>query len=161
MNDRDIFADAYVEQVLIEIGDHCGIAEDCDPDCNGGHHPVELTMYDLHPDTLVRLRTDAWEFFDAHAADLALYPGEHYYAPDQWAQRGGQLFWMDRSGHGVGFGDWYVHPMPDNVRDAQKRLMDACRTEGGRDMFRCTCGKITHGESWGEIQRRNAGARAS
>lgn len=161
MSDRDIFTDSYVEHALYEIADHCGIAEDCDPDCNGEHDPAPLTVDDLHPDTLERLRTDAQEFFDAHAADLALYPGEHSYGPEQWAQRGGQLFWMDRSGHGVGFGDWYVHPMPDSVRDARKRLMDACRTEGERDMFRGTDDLIHHGKSWGEMQRERDTVRTS
>jgi len=154
---RATFTEAYVARAVEEIADHCGIAADCNGDCNGDHPPVSLTLSDLHPDTLERLRLDAREFFDAHAADLALYPGEYGYDPDQWAQRGGELFWMDRSGHGVGFGDWYTSGGLDaDVHAARGRLMAACRAEGERDMFMSTDGKITHGKSWGEHQRERA-----
>jgi hypothetical protein len=155
-SEQSVFADAYVSTALADVADQCGIAADCDGECNGGHLPVGLTVDDLDPGTLERLRLDAREFFGAHAADLALYPGEHRYTPDQWAERGGELFWMDRSGHGTGFGDWHVYPMPDDVAAARGRLMETCRTEGERELFPGLDGKITHGKSWGEIQRERA-----
>jgi hypothetical protein len=156
---RETFTGAYVDRALLEIADHCGIAAECNGGCDGDHEPVSLTRDDLRADTLERLEADAREFFDAHAADLALYPGEYGYDPDQWAERGGELFWMDRSGHGVGFGDWYTSGGLDaDTHAARERLMNACRDEGERDMFMDVDGKITHGKSWGEHQRERSGS---
>jgi hypothetical protein len=160
---RTVFVTAYVTTALYEIGDHCGIAADCDGDCNGDHQPVQLTRDHLSEETCAVLERDAGEFFDAHAADLALYPGEHGYDPDQWAERGGYRFWMERSGHGVGFFDWYVSDGRDKeseaaVYAARERLSAAAHAEGERDMFMDADGMITHGKSWGEHQRERNGS---
>lgn len=155
---RQVFTDAYVSTALEDVADQCGIPVDCGEDCNGGHAGGTLSTSDLASATLERLERDAREFFDAHTSDLAMFPGDHWYGPDQWAERGGHFFWLTRSGSGSGFGDWYENGRavqdPDMI-EARDRLAAACRTEGERDLYRGTDDKIHHGKSWGEIQRVN------
>lgn len=156
---RETFTGSYIETALMDTGDRCGVAVDCDQDCNGGHADVGLSLSDLHPDTLRVLTEDAQTFFDAHAADLAKFPGNHRYTPDDWAEVGGYYFWMSRAGHGTGFLDWYTPGGLDaETSAARDRLAAACRTEGERDLFYSTDGKITHGKSWGEHQRERNGS---
>ena len=158
---RDAFTEAYVNAAILDTADRCGIAEDCGEDCNGSHAPIALAVSDLSPATLERLETDAGEFFDAHMSDLALFPGDHFHGADQWAETGGANFWWTRAGHGSGFGDWYEqgrHPQDAEMIAARDRLSTAAGTEGERDLFRGTDDKITHGKSWGEIQRERNGS---
>ena len=155
---RDTFTEAYVNAAIMDAADRCGIAEDCGEDCNGSHTPVTLTVGNLASATLEQLQADAREFFDAHVSDLALYPGDHFRAADEWPSVGGYYFWMTRSGHGVGFGDWYTPDMSGDAKAARERLRAACREHGERDLFQGTDGKIHHGISWGEIQAGRNGS---
>lgn len=154
---RVIFILAYVSTALEDVSGQCGMIVDCDEDCPGGHSPDRsLTRDDLSDETRMVLERDAGTFFDLHAADLALFPGDHAFQPDEWAQRTGYQLWMSRAGHGTGFEDWYQSGRavqdPD-MEAARERLSAAARTEGERDLFMGTDDKITHGKSWGEIQR--------
>lgn len=155
---REIFTAAYVSTALEDVADSCSVrVEDCGEDCNGSHDgPTVITREDVQPMTLARLELDAREFFNEHAGDLAMWPGDHRDDSDAWPARTGAQFWMSRSGSGSGFIDWYengAHPQDPAMIGARDRLSAAASAEGERDLFRDTDNKISHGVSWGELQR--------
>jgi hypothetical protein len=159
---REEFTRSYIETALSDVSNSCSLqVEDCGEECPGDHSDVIVTAEELSPETLDRLTRDAGNFFGTHAPDLARYPGDYRYTPDDWPEMGGYYFWRGRAGHGTGFGDWYETGRGAQDLDmvaARERLMEACRTEGERELYRGDDGKIHHGKSWGEIQRERNGS---
>lgn len=152
---RETFIESYITAALDDISDSCTVTlEECPEDCNGSHGRGYVTRGDLSTGTLDRLTRDAGNFFGVHAPDLARYPGDHNRTPDEWPDMGGYYFWMQRSGHGTGFGDWYEpgrHPQDPDMIAARDRLQEACRTLSQRELYRGDDSKIHHGLTRDEL----------
>lgn len=159
MQERQEFVGHYLDAVLTEIGDHCGIAEECGDDCPGGHTPRTVRPEELSTEAAGTLRMWASRFFDAHRQELMQFPGNGSYGPGDWLETGAYYAWMASQGHGVGFGDWYVSGgLTEMQADARDKLMEATRYNE-RDVYLGTDGKIhVSAKTWREMQEERSAA---
>lgn len=127
LEDLDEFLNAYIE---------CALWSSTDESSESGGDPMDenYTAYDIHPDTLAKMRDECAEFLSecGHliTRETCLYRGCSHVA------YAGHDFWLTRNGHGCGFwdGDWH--------ESVEAQLESAANKFGTADLYIGDDGKI-------------------
>lgn len=111
-NGLDRFTQSYIESVFWTELEHGTTRETWNPELHSSL-PGDMTLADLAPETLEKMREDCADFQKAAAAELELALENPRYD----IERAGIDFWLTRNRHGAGFWDRGLGPVGDKLTD--------------------------------------------
>lgn len=124
--DLDAFLDGYVTAALWTTSieeDHAArhnaaTGEDRGPDAS--MLDIGMTVEDIDPDTLAKLRAHCVAFMETNAPDLAKYRETRSYDPTDGSvmEHAGHDYWLTRNGHGCGFWSRDLGELGDRLTSA-------------------------------------------